>query len=600
MESILKNGYENMPRMDYPRPMWVRNEWYNLNGEWEFEFDFSASGEERKMYTDGEFSRKITVPFCPESELSGIGYKDFIPAVWYRKKIDISLPEGQRAILHFGAVDPESKVWVNGKLCGAHTGGYTAFEFDITDALCDGENTIVVMAKDNVRSYNQLYGKQSTRLESHDCSYTRTTGIWQTVWLEFVSDIYLVSSKMEPHAKDGALDIIFNGSSKHMDDYYVKVTAFYNGKTVGTAASHFGGDVAFVRVVVDEVHLWDVLAPELYDLKIELFKDSEDIAKDVIYSYFALRDVSFNEKGLTVNGKPVFMRLILDQGYNPEGIYTAPNTEYLEKDIDLAISLGFNGARLHQRVFEEHTLYYADKMGYIVWAEAPSGIDLSTPEGTELFLPEWMEIINSHYNHPAVVGWCPHNETYHNMTVHRPTHITVYNITKALDPYRPCIDASGGIHCATDMFDVHDYEQDPEKFKQYFVPMLDNPNIVHHPKDRFPKSMPYHRESYYGQPYWVSEYGGTFWNPAIEKTGGNAWGYGNAPKTEEEFIARYEGLTDVLVSHPRICGFCYTQLTDIEQEQNGLFYYDRSGKFSDESYARIRAINLKRAAIETE
>ena len=211
-----------------------------------------------------------------------------------------------------------------------------------------------------------------------------------------------------------------------------------------------------------------------------------------------------------------------------------------------------------------------------------------------------MEIVNSHYNHPAVVGWCPYNETYHCLVLHEECHKAIYRITKALDPYRPVIDASGGVHYETDMFDVHDYEQDPVKLAQYLEPMLSNDSYYHSPIPRYRGNNPIRIEKYHGQPYWVSEYGGTFWNPQVANDGKKAWGYGKAPRTEEEFAARYEGLTEVLLSHPRVCGFCYTQLTDVEQEQNGLYFYDRTRKFADEIYDRIREVNKKTAAIEEE
>lgn len=593
MNPILKNAAAAMPRTDYPRPMWMRGEWYCLNGPWEFAFDFSVSGEERGMQTSGDYPLTIKVPFCPESPLSGIGFRDFIPAVWYRRTFAVDCPAGHRAILHFGAVDYASKVWVNGKLCGSHEGGYCTFSFDITDKLTDGDNTIVVMAKDDNRSKRQPVGKQCTRYTSTACSYTRTTGIWQTVWVEIVPDVYLVSHKMTPHAADGTIDISVRGSQKRMQGYSVKLTAFYDGREVGLTTAHFVGDTASACLHVSEVHLWNVLAPRLYDLKIELLYNGEDV--DAAESYFALRDISFDETGLTVNGKPVFMRLILDQGFNAEGIYTAPDAEFLKRDIELSMELGFNGARLHQRVFEERTLYYADHLGYMVWAEEASGIDLSTADATERFLPEWMEIVNMHYNHPSVVGWCPFNETYHEMVLHKETHTLLYRITKALDPYRPVIDASGGVHYETDMFDVHDYEQDPALLASYLEPMKENPAYFHSPVPRYRGHAPTRPEEYRGQPYWVSEYGGTFWDPRNTNSG---WGYGNAPKTEDEFAARYEGLTKVLLSHPRVCGFCYTQLTDIEQEQNGLYFYDRTRKFSDDVYDRIRTVNRICAAIE--
>ena len=596
MEQRPMNYQKDMPRPDYPRPQWVREKWICLNGEWDFAFDFGASGEARGMIQGGVYPHKINVPFCPESKLSGIEYVDFIPAVWYKMTITMDALCKERAILHFGAVDYLSKVWVNGKLCGTHKGGYTAFAFDITDALQAGENTIVVYAEDNLRSGHQAYGKQSAQYKSNACSYTRTTGIWQPVWLEFVPAQYLVDGKMTPHGADGTIDISVR-MSEYSAGHQLRICAAYQGKKVGCAQATFVGERAAVQLAVEEVHLWDLGKPELYDLTLELVDKASGEVLDTVSSYFALRDVSFNSNGLVLNGRPVFMRLILDQGYNPDGLYTAPTAEYLKRDIELAMELGFNGARFHQRVFEDRSLYYADQMGYMVWAEQASGVDLSTAQSIEDFLPEWIDIVKSHYNHPCVIGWCPFNETYHEMRLDPESHRTLYRVTKQLDLYRPVIDASGGVHYDTDMFDVHDYEQDPAVLAEYLAPMLEDPNFFHSPIPRYRGNAPTRIEEYKGQPYWVSEYGGTYWNPA-EPQSEDAWGYGTEPKTEEEFAARYEGLTDVLLSHRRVCGFCYTQLTDIEQEQNGLYHYDRTRKFADFVYDRIRAINLKRAVIE--
>jgi len=594
MNPVLLNPSPDMPRTDYPRPQFVRDSWMCLNGDWDFAFDFGISGEARGMVTGGDYPLTIRVPFCPESELSGIKHIDFIPAVWYRRTLMLdTLPEG-RALLHFGAVDYECKVWVNGQLCGTHKGGYTSFELDITTALKPGENTLVVYARDDLRSGHQPIGKQCNEYISRMCSYTRTTGIWQTVWLEFVADHYIQRTQMIPHASDGTLDVTIFTNQNCTGDL-VRLTAFYKGREVGSACAHISGNLAGVHLAVDEIHLWNPGAPELYDLKLELLNVAGAIV-DTADSYFALRDVALTDKALTINGKPVFMRTILDQGYNEKGVYTAPNDEFLKRDIELAMELGFNGARFHQRVFEPRSLYWADQLGYLVWSEHASGVDLGSAQAIEDFLPEWMESIRRDFNHPSIIGWACQNETYHCMELDPENHKIFYHVTKAMDPTRPVIDASGGIHYDTDMFDVHDYEQDPEKLAAYLAPMLEDPNAFHSPINRYVGNAPRRPIEYKGQPYWVSEYGGTHWNPRANRT--DSWGYGDGPKTEEEFAARYEGLTHVLLSHPRVCGFCYTQLTDIEQEQNGLYYYDRTRKLPDWVYDRIRAANLEKAAIE--
>jgi len=548
------------------------------------------------MTEGGEYPLTIRIPFCPESRLSGIGYTDFIPAVWYRKTLHIdSLPAG-KSLLHFGAVDYEAEIYVNGTLCGTHRGGYASFTVDITPALKVGDNSLVVYAADDLRSGKQPFGKQSEQFKSYACSYTRTTGIWQSVWLEEVPEAFLDHSRMIPHAADHALEISLFGCGIK-PGMSVGLIAKYQGRTVGKSLAHFSGQQASAWLKVEEVHLWNPGEPALYDLEIGLLDEAGRVL-DRVESYFALRDVSLSDCALQINGKNVFMRTVLDQGFNPEGIYTAPDGEFLKHDIELAMAMGFNGARFHQRVFEDRSLYWADRLGYLVWAEYANGHEDRSMEDLKNFLPEWMETLEHEMNHPSVIGWCPLNETYHAHVLDPETHRTLYRVTKAMDPSRPVIDASGGMHYDTDLFDVHDYEQDPALYASYFEDMKKDPASFHCPISRYlGMEVPPRPIAYKGQPYWVSEYGGTFWNPDI-KPGEEGWGYGDGPKTEEEFAGRYEGLTAVLLEHPRICGFCYTQLTDIEQEQNGLLRFDRSPKFDKFVYDRIRRANMAPAAVE--
>lgn len=582
-------------RTDYPRPSLVRESWYCLNGEWEFAYDHGRSGEARGMATGGDFPLRINVPFCPESKLSGIANTDFIPAVWYRRSFTLEkLPQG-RVLIHFGAVDYFCKAFINGVLCGAHKGGYTPFEFDITEKLTLGENIITVYAEDDLRGGNQNFGKQSLGYKSSNCSYTRMTGIWQTVWLEFVPEKYLYDLKITPHGAAGRAEISVKGSRAEQGDRLI-CRAYFEGREVGCAEAPFVGGVAALSISPSEVHLWDIGVGNLYDTELELI-GADGCVKDKVKSYFALRDVTFDSRSLIVNGRRVFMRLILDQGYYPDGINTAPEADDMKRDIELAMRLGFNGARFHQRVFEEASLYYADRLGYMVWAEMPSGIEFYSMENIECYLPEWLEIFKYYYNHPSVIGWCPHNETYHQDAIVPYSHTALYDITKAQDPYRPVIDASGGTHYKTDMFDTHLYEQNPRVLEELLSPMKDDPTYAYTDSTKSRGAAPLRIEKYEGQAYWLSEYGGAIWNPkAAEDERG--WGYGEAPRSEAEFIERYEALTKILLGHPRVCGFCYTQLTDVEQEQNGLYYYSREEKLSNESYDRIRKMNSRVAAIE--
>jgi len=575
---------EKIMRPEYPRPQMVRPSWKNLNGEWDFLFDFGNSGVERKFYLDENFNKreinKINVPFCPESKLSGIEYTDFIAAVWYRRSVTLSKEQlGGRVLIHFGAVDYKAKLWVNEQYVGVHVGGYSSFTFDITKFLKEGDNIITVHAEDDSRSEHQPHGKQSQIYYSQACDYTRTTGIWQTVWLEFVPEEYVRSYRVYPNIDDSTAR--FEIKTNAANGTKAEIKAFYNGNEVGNATATVSFGMASATVSLSELHLWNVGKPELYDIEIT-------VGDDTVKGYFGMRRVDIKPDALYINDKPVFMRTVLDQGFNPEGVYTAPSDEFLRRDIELSMYAGFNGARLHERVFEERTLYWADKLGYIVWGEYANNNMQYDGRGIGDFLPEWMEVLERDFNHPAIIGWCINNESYWMKDNDPINQTTIYDVTKRLDPTRPVIDASGGIHYISDMYDVHDYTQDPQKLFERLAPMIEDPNYIHNPIHNSQLKRNVYIE---GQPYWVSEYGGIMW-------GDDGWGYGHKVKDLDEFITRYEGLTKVLLDNPRVCGFCYTQLTDVEQEKNGLYYYDRSKKFSDEIYDRIRAVTSAPAAVE--
>ncbi|WP_028610796.1 glycoside hydrolase family 2 protein [Paenibacillus harenae] len=578
-------GTPSIPRPEYPRPQMVRSAWMNLNGQWEFEIDHGQSGKQRRLFEAAALRDKITVPFCPESELSGIGNKDFMQAVWYRKEVDIPSDwDGSRILLHFGAVDYAAEVWVNGKSAGTHRGGYSSFSFDITSLLEPGVNVVIVCAEDDLRSGLQPRGKQSGLYHSHGCDYTRTTGIWQTVWLESVPRQYIRSFKLTPDAENDCLHI--EGELVGADGLTFTAEAQFNGRITGSHSAVVSGSQVRMTVNLSERHLWEVGSPKLYDLTLSLQSGGNTV--DTVESYFGLRSVKWDNHAILINGKPVFQRLVLDQGFYPDGIYTAPSDEALRRDIELSMELGFNGARLHEKVFEARFLYWADQLGYIVWGEhANWGLDITTAQGLQQFLPEWTEIVKRDYNSPALVGWCPFNETWNNGKGTRQDNEVlrnIYHVTKLLDATRPVIDTSGNFHVVTDIFDVHDYEQNPEKFAEHYAAMRSGGERYVTFQDR---------QKYEGQPYFVSEYGGIWWNPgqADEKS----WGYGDRPKTEEEFLSRYEGLTLTLLENPYICAFCYTQLYDVEQEVNGLLTYERKHKFNPDA---IRRVNATFAAIE--
>ena len=563
----------NTPRPEHPNPQFERPHWLCLNGEWEFLRDRGNSGKDRRFFENRTvYPDRITVPFCAQSRLSGIADTDFLPSVWYRRSVNITPAQlGGLVRLHIGACDYRTTVYINERIAGVHSGGYVSFVFDITHYLAAGENVIVIHAQDDERDPMIPRGKQSEEYFSHGCDYTRTTGIWQTVWLEYLPKAHIESIRLFPDTA-GALTI----QATLCGQGTLSASAFYDGKQVG-AASVTGGGHQTMHLALSQTHLWEPGCGRLYDLELSF-------GEDRVKSYFGLRDVRLDGYRFLINGKSVFQRLVLDQSFNPDGIYTAPDDAFLRGDIERALAMGFNGARLHEKIFEPRFLYHADKLGYLVWAEYPNwGLDHTRAESVYSVLPEWLEEMERDFNHPSIIGWCPFNETWDRDGRRQCDDVlrTVYLATKALDRTRPCIDVSGGYHVQTDIYDVHDYEQNPAVFKSRYDKLMQTGELYDHLGDR----------QHYtpGQPTFVSEYGGIRWSD------GDGWGYGNAPKTEQEFLERYRGLTEALLQNDRFFGFCYTQLTDVEQEQNGLYTYDRTPKFDP---AVIRAINAQKAAIE--
>lgn len=567
-----------IPRPEHPVPQFARTAWLNLNGEWEFVRDHSISGKERKLYQAESFPDRITVPFCMESELSGIGDKDFCECVWYRKEIEISadwLADRKHVLLHIGACDYLTDVYVNGTHIGmTHRGGYVSFSYDITSALTVGQNVIVICAEDKLRSATQPAGKQSSRYGSYGCFYTRTTGIWQTVWLENVPASYIEKVQYNTNVEDRSLTVsakVVNGEGNTLT-----ATAYWNGKKVGEASAKATHNRCDVVISLSELHLWEVGKGGLYDLTLTL-------GNDTVTSYFGMRSLKLDDSALVINGKKVFQRLVLDQGFYPDGIYTAPTEQALIDDITRSMACGFNGARLHQKVFEPLFLYHCDRLGYLVWDELGNwGLNVAQPTAWRGYVCEWIEIMERDINHPAIIGWCPFNETQLGQDNELIAYIA--DLTRKLDPTRPVIDTSGWIHVAgaTDILDWHDYDQNPETFRQRYIDVANGIPTGNKKYCPFPLL-----------PRFISEYGGIKWD--INSGLGSAWGYGNAPQTEEEFLERFKGLTEALLFNSYITGLCYTQLTDVEQETNGLYTYDRQAKF-DPAY--FHAVLTQKAAIE--
>lgn len=574
----------DVPRPEHPRPDAQRADWMTLNGEWQFEIDDASDGEARGLTSGKELSSKIVVPFCPESKLSGLalGNSRYMTNVWYRRSFELPASmKGKRILLHFGGVDYKAWAYVNGQLVGTHVGENAAFAFEVTSFLKEGPNELVVRAYDHLRGGLQPGGKQAHN-KSEGCVYTRTTGIWQPVWLEAVGSSYVEAFTVVPDPEHARvlIEAGVNGTDPELE---LKAEAFADGKRVGSDSAT--GTWRNRRLVVElkKTRLWEPGSPFLYDLTFTLTSRGKVV--DQVKSYFGLRSVAIDGRRILINGKPVFQRLILDQGFYPDGIWTAPSDAELKADIERSMACGYNGARLHQKVFEPRFLYWADKLGYLVWGEFPNWGYSYKPEGYAPYVTEWTEVLLRDRNHPAIIGWCPFNETPASAGEIQQV---VWTVTKAVDPTRPVLETSGWVHTLPhpEVRDAHDYEGNPEtlaaRWKTYFAGAA---SAAMPP--RYGHSSTGARDC--GVPFMISEFGGIGW--ATE----GGWGYGKGPKSEEEFFARYKGQCDAQLDNPNFFGFCYTQLTDVEQEHNGLYYYDRRPKFD---VKKLQAITSRQAAYE--
>jgi beta-galactosidase/beta-glucuronidase len=562
----------------------VREAWLNLNGPWEFEA--------------GSIAGTILVPYAPEAAASGIGHVGFMPVVSYRRTVVVPDDWRQRVLLHFQAVDYDAVVWVNGVQVGRHRGGFTPFTFDVTSTVRPGEEAAIeVRAADDHRP-PQPRGKQTQLPENHSCFYTRTTGIWQTVWMESVPDVYLRRPRFTPDL--GASTIrLEQALSRPAPGLRVRATLADDAGVIVTVERAAGTDFTSTLDLVippERVRLWGPGAGALYDVTIELV-DGDGGVVDRVASYAGLRSVTIDGAAVCVNGEPVFQRLVLDQGYWPETLMTAPSDADLRLDIELSMAAGFNGARLHQKVFEERFLYHADRAGYLVWGEFADW-GCRTDAGLEpgvTFVGQWLEAVERDYSHPSIVGWCPLNETAEELTDRftplDDATLALFLATKAADRTRPVLDTSGYAHRVgeADVWDCHDYDQDPVTFAARHGAGAGWENGPAASGESGAWNV-----AYRGQPFMVSEFGGIRWNPE-EVSSSVSWGYGDPPRTLEEFYERFEGLCVALLDHPGMFGYCYTQLTDVFQEQNGVYRFDRSRKFD---VARLAAVQRRRAAVE--
>ena len=561
-------------RTSYPRPQFVREAWVSLDGTWQFAFSNA------KRASEVRWNREITVPYPPESALSGIADEGFHPVVWYRRSFEVP-PDwrGKRVLLHFGAVDYAARVWVNGHLVASHEGGHTPFSADITEALREGEQVVVVRAEDDPKDLHKPRGKQDWLLEPHSIWYPRTTGIWQSVWLEPVPERCIEKVRFTPDLARFAIrtEVSLTGG---VEGLRLDVT-FRLGEEVliedswRLQASRVARELVLPDPGIDDArrtYLWSPEHPALIDVELTLREGDEVLER--VRSYTALRSLQASHGRFYLNGRPYFLRLVLDQGYWQDGLMTAPSPEALRRDIELTKAMGFNGVRKHQKLEDPRYLYWADRLGLLVWEELPSAYSFS-PEAVERLTREWLEAIDRDYNHPCIVAWVPFNESWGvpdlpEVAPQRHAVAALYHLAKALDPTRPVVGNDGWEHVAADMLTIHDYTSDAEVLRARY----ESAEAVRETTRAF---RPGGRDilladmRFEDQPVVLSEFGGIRFSHEAK-----GWGYSQV-QSPEALLACYRNLISA-ASGDGLAGFCYTQLTDTFQEQNGLLSMDRRPK----------------------
>ena len=584
---------------DYPRPQFVRNNWENLNGIWDFSFDDSNVGEKEKWYCDFSAQQTICVPFSYETAASGIGDETSHENVWYHRNlcVDTEKLKGNRYILHFEGSDYITKVWVNGQFAGSHRGGYTRFSFDITRLLHDGNNDLTVKVEDSL-DMQQPRGKQRWQDHNYACWYVQTTGIWKTVWSEYVPECSISSVKMTPDLSSFLLNLEFDVDAPCIDGRLMLETVItYQdalvSKTFTAVTDKHIATSADMKLAHDRSHyfhgpVWTPEAPNLYDVRFRLLQDGQIL--DEVGSYAAMRDIRIDGSNILLNGMRIYQKLILAQGYWKDSHLTPPDEEALVRDIDAVHEMGYNGLRMHQKTEDERFLYWCDVKGMLVWSEAPSAF-LFSDYATDTFIREWLDIVKQNYNHPCIITWTPINESWGINKVQtnvRQQHFTeaVYHATKMIDPYRPVIVNDGWVHTISDIITLHDYESSGACLLERYADadkILSNEVYFNKRDPAFANGYTYH-----GQPVIISEFGGIAINDTQE-----GWGYGEKAKDKDALIARFDDIVSAVKALPYVCGYCYTQLTDVQQEINGLLDIDRNYKIAPETIKQINDKSVK-------
>ncbi len=575
-------------RHAYPRPQLQRPEWFSLNGEWDFALDPDGSWSAPEQVA---WSARITVPFAPETPASGVGDTGFYKTCWYRTTFIAPDKQGKRLILHFGAVDYAATVWVNGSVAGRHIGGYTPFSLDITDLVFGpGVQTVIVRAEDDPGDLAKPRGKQDWQLEPHGIWYPRTTGIWQTVWLERIPQNWISHLGMTPSVTRWEVRFEVRIGGECPDRLRLSVELREGQRLLAqdeyqVVAGEVTRGVTLSDPGIDDSRndlLWSPDRPTLIDVTLKL-RDPEGRVVDEVRSYTALRVIGVQGDRFVLNGRPYSLWMVLDQGYWPDTGLTPPSDDALRYDVELAKAMGFNGVRKHQKVEDPRYLYWADHLGLLVWEEMPSAYRYNRTS-IERLAHEWVQVIERDSSHPCVIAWVPFNESWGvpdlpDSPAQRHYVRALYHLTKTLDPTRPVIGNDGWESVATDMLGVHDYDDDPERIGRRYGTEEALPHLLQRerPGGRLLVIEDVDGRSA-GLPVILSEFGGVGYHPLND---GSNWSYSRCA-SPDEFAEKFMDLLSVVRSLVVLAGFCYTQFTDTYQEVNGLLYMDRTPKMSIE------------------
>jgi beta-galactosidase/beta-glucuronidase len=572
----------------HPRPQLVRETWWSLDGRWEFALDRDAAWTAAE---DVVWTQSIMVPFAPETAASGVEAAGFFSACWYRRRFDRPrLGQDERLILHFGAVDYQARVWMNGVEVVTHEGGYTPFAVDVTSVLRAGEQELIVRAEDDPHDLAKPRGKQDWLEEPHSIWYPRTSGIWQTVWMEPVPATRIGSIRWTPSLEHWGIGLLATLQGPTKTGLRLRVRLSVQGETLSddtysVVSGEVNRRIAPSDPGVDDYRnglLWSPTNPTLIDAELELWGGRGE-KLDEVRSYTALRSVAVQGDRFLLNGRVQELRMVLDQGYWPETGMTAPSSEALRRDVELAKAMGFNGVRKHQKIEDPRYLYWADRLGLMVWEEMPSAYRF-TPESIGRLTREWIEVIDRDRGHPCIVAWVPFNESWGvpdlpAIAAQRHYVQALYHLTRTLDASRPVIGNDGWESTATDIIGIHDYDDDLERIARRYERPEVLPELFRHgrPGGRL---LTIEGHPHAGQPIMLTEFGGI----AVGSSDGDTWGYSRCP-TPEAFGTRYCALLEVVRASEMLAGFCYTQFADTYQESNGLLYADRTPKIPLEAMA---------------